>query len=745
MKLKLYRIFNAFWFLAIVLIAVGYIRELPSESTHLLIVHLAILAPFISIGGAAVEVKKQYKNDFLVSLVLGVISIILGVVNFIRMKIIYFDPFFGILSIISIILCTLQLVTTTIAMFGAEGKLFSKDKSDENTIANYTNKSLKNLPCVIGYLFVIAFLIIAVVNSVSEIHYGYPTRGIYFYVLSAILIICAISILCSFALYLSTNRSGKIFKVFTIVALSTFFASYIFVGRTLLWGFVIFSIVIIASTLAPKEKLLIKKSKAYYFILIAVGVMALLTYVMTIYAKAVYYYQYYLHKAYKVDIWTLIFGDYIIGSTTDVLTFPRGLVLLPLGAVILALIKKAINKKLLERVLLSSIIGIAICVVTLVFFAIFQLKNSIYPSYYPPSYSELPALTFEQQLPCYMCIGSHTLLLVSLIVAYIYTKRNNSKAIEESEIQENITTKTKKYLILDIVRKVAFIATSFMFVYLIPACFDRYGLKVNAIDFSGISFMARYDYGPPIVIGYYPLRIFCFILISISLLMSIIYTAYHFAYYQKNRLFDRIFGYAVFGQQILLYGIFVTIVIVSNIAQGTSFYTLSFIPIIFNVFSIAIITLDAYKERFIPILNSHKEKAAAKKQEKEAERLKKMEEKQKEREEKKAQAEKEKEMKQAIIREKKAQAEREREEMMKYQAALEAKEKEEERERVLQEKREREKQFLKYKTDNVKSVSESKIRQLQDLVNLKESGAINDEEFAQLKAEVLKGDNNNEI
>lgn len=715
MRLKLFKVFNIIWLVAIILVAVGSVSTSGNFGVAMILV---LFIPALCVAAVGINIKKKYKNDFLIPLILGIVIFAFSIFNITKMSVKNNSYWFWPFAALPFVLCILQLIVTVIALFSVEGRLFDKNKAESNTASNIAKASLKNLLYVLAYVL----LIIPTITSLINVSGSY-FNGVIFYLLRTIAVaLCSLFIVCSFMMCILNKRDNKVFVVFTIIALATYFAFASFMTGLIARVASIVCVLVIASTLLPKEKAYLKKSKVSVVVLIVVGlaIIALLIDAMhtSLYYNETLLYRYHIHP--------------LINYLGYESLFPKPTVFVPLIGIVLAIFIKNIDKRFIKRMLLVLIITTSISMVLCATFMINGLDYWLSRHY---EYAETRSVEISK-FPGFLFVGFFGLLLVVLIAAYIYFCFAKTKEKEEPQVVEETTTAiSKKIVVLDVVRKVVLLAGAILFAFLLPVCADEFNNGSSILDFtrSGTTIILDYDrgmfMGNKATIGNALFAAIGAFLGLNALILPVFFVVYYFAFYGENKKLSRVFAYGVCAHSIIAYLFMMVLVILGNIVQKLNFYSLAFIPVIFFTLAIVIITLDANQKKLAFAFKNYKETRTLHK-------------------------EQEKEKKQKLQEERKVLAEKEKEEKKKEREAVALMKAEEKRKRELENAKKKEELEMKKAAERAKErarelakkqlSSEQKIRQIRELAYLKEDGVLTEEEFTKLKDEIINGGNDYE-
>ena len=750
MKLRFYKIANVIWLISF--LVGGYATALIGIGPNTvdfgpIVICYIFFALSYGLGLTGLKKEKEHKRDFLPSLIAGLIYFVLCFIYTIKViiSLSYLGPVNVLFPIVALVFSILQLLATFLAVVKAEGSLFVKDQETKTNLISYVRGSSKELLYFITYLlllFVIGYMTFSsgqmVYNTFSrsreyEYYYGYTYlyQKYSAFVLSAIGLIGVIAGIVSYIWVAREKNNSKAGPVFTVISLISLVAMLGARIPAMLGGIAIFIILVVGSRLAQKDNdVIILKGKPL-IVLIVVCAFLFAGYITNEVLVILNNKRYVVNGASNIPficylmpngVFNYIYNYYGYGMmdyfdlTTTILSASSPSYLL-IPAVIFAalMIKKIADKKLIKCILLITSFS-------LLFLGVVSLLNMIgnieVNQRYPDEYY---ANILAYNVPL---ISADFIISIATIICYVLIRKQQPLQVTEESVinnQQQIDS-GKKLAVFNAIGVLLLPVTIVLFIMFLPILFDSFNSVVTAFNMPS---------NDRIAIASYLLNTSYTWLLLLCMIASTFYLFFVIAYYEKKRKLVNILEYALCGLAIVFF-LFIAIMIgISNDSDNTQFGTLAPLPIcIYSIWLIGIIFLNNKTfvlnctEKVRNYIGQRKNKAAIRKERRQEKAIE--AKRRKEEEELRRQEELERQRQLALELEKRRQEEELR------------------RQKEEEERRRNNELHANQQTVMVTPSSDDKIRQIKELLQLREEGAITEEEFLTLKKEIIGGGKNDE-
>ena len=421
------------------------------------------------------------------------------------------------------------------------------------------------------------------------------------------------------------------------------------------------------------------------------------------------YYDYY---NYMYDARYNYYGYY--GVLNVIGSYSPTYVLFPIVVLVVLMKKQTTSKKFLQRVMFTIFFSLLMLGITSLISRIFNAefyRTIGAPAEYTGSYIT-PAIV------------AHFVVSFIALAAYIIIKAQKPLVIQAEDTVDNKVEKvTKTRLIIDTIKVPLLVIVSVLFAFVIPIISDNFKQSVTCfslLNSNDVMSVSDYLLRNTLQWG--------FLFTAFSLLL---YLFFALGFYDKKPKIIQVFEYILCGVQIIMYVALLIMVIVSNTSFNTSLNTLAALPMCFYIiWLLAIIVLNnktfvlACAEKTRNFIGQRRNKAAIRKERRQEKAIE--AKRRKEEEELRRQEELERQRQLALELEKRRQEEELR------------------RQKEEEERRRNNELHANQQTVMVTPSSDDKIRQIKELLQLREEGAITEEEFLTLKKEIIGGGKNDE-
>ena len=779
---RTYKIINIIW-LAFLFVGTSFFLVYCSffsenKAWLRLLLYVFPLIVGFGIGVAGLKLPKTKKTSYLPSLISGVVAFVIYLIYLIKNNPFNYTGgilFFGFFLLVVVT----QIITNVIALLLYKSHT---DTSEETGSAVAIAEIIRNIFKETFYYF--GFYLIAALSacfvfafSYNLFDYSYLLRTsndnslyitylVLYVSLSLVSLTSFVTTICSYVSFVKEHQHKKKKGfVFTIIALSAFYAIFVVKYLDILWSIAIIGLLVVGSTLISKEEseFGLKRLPRVFVILTAISILSIfITFEVYTFnynlanspgylGSSIYHFSPYFgsrgsRSGYPGRIW-----DYRIVYIYQYSPY----ILLPLIVAITMIFKKNIDKRFLKSFLLISGISSIVIILLLPLTFLSNFVNNIqYAKYASLDQRILNSIIFEFIKKilafCLPFLLTSVFSFVSLgLVKHQKQIENDELALQEQEvdqdfmleengnvleeayvneqtlenIEENLIqddtpqTKEEKLSLFNIIGRVLIPVVGLLAFFFIPVIYDKFD---NRLSFSQL-----FSDQSNIQITDLLIEQILVFLVSTCFAMQFFFVFFVFGFYKEKAKLVKKIEFAMCIVQIAMYAFLVGLVIFSNVAFKTAFGTLAFIPVI--VFALWIVALIIYENlsKIKTAMQKHREKASIRKAERAAIKAEIAQRKREEKEQRRVQREEERRQReeQARLLEEKERAEEEEALRLEQEAAI----------------LESEKLFAQ-NSQTTKLSSGDKIRQLQDLVKLKEAGAITDAEFLELKEEILRGE-----
>ena len=752
MKLRFYKIANVIWLISFLIggystICLGILRD--SFTLTPVIICFVIFFLCYGLGLTGLKKEKEHRKDFLFSFIGGATYFVLCLIYVIKaiISLQYMGLINTMFPLVAFLLSILQLLATFLAIKKAEGPLFSKDSDDKAIIINDFRKASIEIFYYVVYLLMAVLLGYIgftqgnrIYSYIIEMGYQRVTGyGAYMqYQTSSIVVPFALSVIAfitTFGSYIwfAKDKRGKAGSVFTMITLVSFTSLYGYYLVASFGGIGVFITIVIASTLFNKNDDKIQIKGKPLTLLIVVCASLFVVFVVQEYTiikdnilnagqakniPFIYYIMqngvsnYYDYYNYMYDVRYNYYGYY--GVLNMIGSYSPTYVLFPIVVLVILMKKQTTSKKFLQRVMFTIFFSLLMLGITSLISRIFNAefyRTIGAPAEYTGSYIT-PAIV------------AHFAVSFIALAAYIIIKAQKPLVIQAEDTVDNKVEKvTKTRLIIDTIKVPLLVIVSVLFAFVIPIISDNFKQSVTCfslLNSNDVMSVSDYLLRNTLQWG--------FLFTAFSLLL---YLFFALGFYDKKPKTIQVFEYILCGVQIIMYVALLIMVIVSNTSFNTSFNTLAALPMCFYIiWLLAIIVLNnktfvlACAEKTRNFIGQRRNKAAIRKERRQEKAIE--AKRRKEEEELRRQEELERQRQLALELEKRRQEEELR------------------RQKEEEERRRNNELHANQQTVMVTPSSDDKIRQIKELLQLREEGAITEEEFLTLKKEIIGGGKNDE-
>ena len=753
MKLRFYKIANVIWLISFLIggystVCLGILRD--SFILAPVIICFVFFFLCYGLGLTGLKKEKEHRKDFLFSFIGGAAYFVLCLIYVI--KAIISLPYMGLVNtmfpLVAFLLSILQLLATFLAIKKAEGPLFSKDSDDKAIIISDLRKASIEIFYYVVYLLMAVLLGYMGFSQGNQIYsyivnMGYQRAtgyGAYMqYQISSIVVpfvLSVIAFITAFGSYIwfAKDKRGKAGSVFTMITLVSFTSLYGYYLVASFGGIGVFITIVIASTLINKndEQIQIKGKPLIVIIVVCVCLLAVFavqeyTIIKDNILNAgqaknipfIYYIMqngvsnYYDYYNYMSGARYNYYGYY--GVLNLIGSYSPTYVLFPIVVLAILMKKQTTSKKFLQRVMFTIFFSLLMLGTTSLISSIFNAefhRTVGAPAEYTGSYIT-PAIV------------AHFVVSFIALAAYIIIKAQKPLMIqaEDTVVDNKVEKVTKTRLIIDTIKVPLLVIVSVLFAFVIPIISDNFK--------QSVTFFSLLNSNDVMSVSDYLLRNtlqWGFLFTAFSLLL---YLFFALGFYDKKPKTIQVFEYILCGVQIIMYVALLIMVIVSNTSFNTSLNTLAALQMCFYIiWLLAIIVLNnktfvlACATKARDYIGKCKNKAAIRKERRQEKAIE--AKRRKEEEELRRQEELERQRQLALELEKRRQEEELR------------------RQKEEEERRRNNELHANQQTVMVTPSSDDKIRQIKELLQLREEGAITEEEFLTLKKEIIGGGKNDE-
>ena len=752
MKSKIFNISTIIWLVSLLLYFAGGLVWCYISSWKFCVLVVFPVSACYGVGITAIKTSKETKNDYLISFFGAILSVILNIPLLIIIKTKDYGSIYPTFAFISLIICILQVVMVLIFALMTPGTFFSKEHSLQNTLSNNLKSISKETTYAFGYILMFACSVFSAFWAIAgflDYSRGYPynqstsdgvIRNLYILCIAVMAILGGISCIVSYVLVTTRKKINKSTVIFTIAAIALFSTSFASTSHPIFRPLSLIVIIIVGSTLFDKKEARLSLKTPLRFLAIFICVALLSVFVVYEYLFASEYSRVYSQNGINIPFVYYLLHDTSIFSERGYynaygFTFADHypFIVLPIALLIIAFIKKNVNKNFFTRFLTILVVTSLTTIISILFVSISATNgfSDLYYYYSSPFYTRIPS--YMRELNSFIALVPYALTAVLALITLILLKRQKQEIPQTEGTSPEPVQANEPMPLFYMLRTIGLSVTLLIFVLFIPVVFDGFNHFTSVLD---LTFGSDYIYIPDIFASHF---INSFVLIMVSL--PFIYPALAFNTYKKDSKSTIFLEYILCGFMIVCFAIYIVLVIVSNTQSRFNFMTLAYLPIILIIMWLVASIIWPKRQALVLYFEKLKaDKAEAlekRKQRQEEERLKK-EALQKEKEElakKKAQEKAELEAK----HQKEEEARRQKEEEARRQEEEKRHQEKEARLKAEQEQKQKEAISSSPKNAPTSNGAESKIHQLQELVALKDCGAITEEEFNALKEEILKG------